>query len=83
MKGVAPKIHQTLLAGTSRRTKAKRKSPPELLCARPVIQETNVDPPAILLAILDREEDLVLLLPIVPADSQEATAQQCRIWARL
>ena len=35
------------LVGTAMRTKAKHKSPPERKGACPVIQETNVDPPAI------------------------------------
>ena len=51
-----PKDPPESSAGTSTRTKAKRKLPPELLVGRPVVQKTNVDPPAILPATLDREE---------------------------
>ena len=64
------------LAGTSRGTKVKRrancKSPPELSGANPIIQETNVDPPAILV----RQEVTAQPPPIVPADRHKATAHQ-------
>jgi hypothetical protein len=55
------------------RTKAERKSPPERKGARPVVQETHVDPHAVP-ATLDNEEAVALPPPIVPAVSQESTA---------
>ena len=62
--------------GTSRGTKVKRRyncrSPPELSGADPVIQETNVDPPA----ILAHQEVTAQPPPIVPTDRQEPTVQQ-------
>ncbi len=68
-----PKDPPESLAGTSMRTKANRKSPPQIIGARPVIQKTNVDPPAVP-ATLDSEEIVVLPPPIVPAVGQESTA---------
>ena len=73
-----PKDPPDSSAGTSRGTKVKCrincKSPPELLGADPVIQETNVDPHAVLPpATLDSEEAAALMPPIVPTDGQEAT----------
>ncbi len=59
-------------AGTKVKHRANLKSPPELLRADPVIQETNVDT----LAILDRQEVTAQPPLIVPVDRQEATAQQ-------
>ena len=55
------------------RTKAKRKTLPELLDTRPVIQQTNVDP-SVIPATLGSEEVVALLPPAVPTVGQESTA---------
>ena len=70
-----PKDPQESLTDTLTRTKATRKSPPELTGTCPVIQETNVNPPAVLPATLDSEEVAALLPPTVPTDGQEATTK--------
>ena len=68
-----PKDLPESLAGTSTCTKAKHKSLPERKGARRIMQETNVDPPAVP-TTLDSKEVLVLLPPIVPTVDQESMA---------
>ncbi len=73
-----PKDPPESLVGTStrtktKRTKDKRKTPPELLGARPVTQQTNVDP-SVVPAALGSEEVVALPPPAVPTVGQESTA---------
>ncbi len=76
-----PKDPPDSLAGTSTRTKSKctkdkRKTPPELLGARPAIQQTNVDL-SVAPAALGSEEVVVLPPPADPKVGQESTDFPC------
>ena len=57
----------------AKRTKAKHKTPPELLGTRPVIQQTNVDLSDVP-AALGSEEVVALPPPAIPTVGQESTA---------
>jgi hypothetical protein len=66
------------IGGTSTRTKSKQtqdkhKTPPELLDARPAIQQTNVDLSVVPAAALGSEEVVALPPPAVPTVGQEST----------
>jgi hypothetical protein len=78
-----PKDPPDSLAGTSTRTKSKRtkdkrKTPPELLDAPPAIQQTNVDL-SVASAALGSEEVVALPPPAVPTVRQESTDYSANI----